>query len=272
MKRMYIFLLCLIVMQATENYARDRIKLYALYTPSHEILKNSYFLPSLQDDFEIIFRFAEQTCPSAQFMSQGWTDTTIRKVDLIIDAIKENWDSWFIFSDVDIQFFAPIEDIITKLMQDKDIVMQRNNPAGDLCTGFFACRGNEKTLRLWTDVKKLMQKDKINSDQNSFNRCIKKNSKKNPYDVTWEYLPNIFFGGGTLTGKTGYLWLPGRSLPVPTGIVMHHANWTKGIKNKIAQLEYVRKRVRKQNKTVQLATLMVGSYGNNPTQVAGVNE
>jgi hypothetical protein len=216
------------------------MKLYALYTPSHELLKNTFFLPSIQDDFDIVLEFCDQTCSSAKFMGDGWTETTQRKVDLIIRAIKENWGSIFIFSDVDIQFFAPIQNTILMYMHDKDMVMQKNTPSGVLCTGFFSCRGNEKTLQLWTDVKKAMEEDKSSSDQISLNRCIKRNSKKNPYNLSWGYLPNSFFGGGTLTGCE---WNPGMLLPIPDDIVMHHANWTKGIKNKVAQLEYVRNAV-----------------------------
>ena len=59
-------------------------------------------------------------------------------------------------------------------MHDKDMVIQKNTPNGVLCTGFFACRGNEKTLQLWQDVKKVMESNELNSDQNSFNRCIKR--------------------------------------------------------------------------------------------------
>jgi hypothetical protein len=218
--------------------------LYALYTPSHEILKDQFFLPSIQDDFEIICEFCEQTCPSAKFMEEGWTQTTMRKVDLIIRAIQENWGKIFIFSDVDIQFFASIQEIILTNMQGKDFVIQKNTPSGVLCSGFFACRGNEKTLQLWMDVKKRMATDKT-SDQINLNRCIKRHSKKNPYNIVWDYLPNTFFGGGTLTGRD---WYPGMTLPIPEGIMMHHANWTKGTKNKIAQLTYVRKEVRKRKK------------------------
>jgi hypothetical protein len=127
-------------------------------------------------------------------------------------------------------------------MEGKDIIMQKNNPEGVLCTGFFACRGNGKTLQLWTDVKKTMQNEQLNSDQISFNQCVKRRSKKNPYGIVWGYLPNAFFGGGTLTGV---LWLPGNTLPIPHNIVMHHANWTKGVKNKIAQLNYVQHEVYK---------------------------
>jgi len=240
-KKLYVFSCIALLCYITESFSHEKIKLYALYTPSHEVLKDEYFLPSIQDDFDIVLEFCEQTCATAKFMNEGWTKTTMRKVDLIIRAIEENWGKIFIFSDVDIQFFAPIQDTILALMEGKDIIMQRNNPSGVLCTGFFACRGNEKTLRLWKDVKKTMQKKSSNSDQNSFNQCIKKKSKRNPYGLVWDYLPDSFFGGGTLTG---YEWRPGMYLPIPEDIKMHHANWTPGISNKIKQLKYVARTVR----------------------------
>ena len=241
----YIFIVYLLCVST--SFSQEKIKLYALYTPSHEVLKDKFFLPSIQDDFEIICEFSEQTCPSVKFMEEGWTQTTIKKVDLILRAIQENWGSIFIFSDVDIQFFCPIKKAILKLMKGKDIVMQKNNPEGVLCTGFFACRANEKTLQLWTDVKKMMQQNSLNSDQNSFNHCIKRHNKTNPYNVVWDYLPKTFFGAGTLTG---FLWYPGMLLPIPKNIMMHHANWTKGINNKIAQLIYVRSEVMRRRKRV----------------------
>lgn len=223
-------------------FCQDSIKLYCLTTPSHKILKDKYFLPSIQDDFEIICEEMEQTCETVKFMAEGWTDTTLRKVDLIIRAIHENWGSLFIFSDVDIQFFKPIKNIILKLIQDNDLIIQKNNPEGVLCSGFFVCRGNQKTLDLWTDVRDMMAHDKSSSDQITLNRCIKRHGKKNPYNLTWAYLPNTFFCGGTFTG---HLWTPGRHLRIPHDIVMHHANWTRGIANKIAQLEYIKQRVEK---------------------------
>lgn len=244
---MSIIAVCLMTLLTLGIFAHEKMRLYALYTPSHEILKDTFFLPSICDDFEIILEFAPQTSQSAVFMSEGWTATTMRKVDLIIRAIEENMGDVFIFSDVDIQFFAPIQKHIEELIEGKDIVMQKNNPEGVLCTGFFACRANKKTLQLWKDVKKHMRDNKLHSDQISFNKCIKRGSKKNPYDITWDYLPNTFFGAGTLIAYPGYLWHPGKKLPIPAGILMHHANWTKGVKNKIAQLIYVRAEVDKRN-------------------------
>jgi len=62
----------------------------------------------------------------------------------------------------------------------------------------------------------------------------------NPYEIRWGYLPNQFFGGGTLKGK---YWWPGLPLAVPDNIVMHHANFTFSIKNKVMQLTYVKENV-----------------------------
>ena len=244
MKKFYV-IAALLFFYSMDICSYEKMKLYGIYTPSHAVLKDKFFLPSIQDDFDIVLEFYDQTCPSVRFMSKGWTKTTTRKVDLIIRAIKENWGSIFIFSDVDIQFFCPIKNTILMYMTDKDMVIQRNTPDGVLCSGFFACRGNEKTLRLWEDVKKMMEEDDSVSDQISLNRCIKRKSKKNPYDIAWDYLPEAFFGAGIFTGQ---LWHPGMSLSIPHDIMIHHANWTRGIKNKIAQLTYVRNAVRNRQK------------------------
>ncbi len=68
-----------------------QLRLYSICTPSHEILKNEWFLPSIQDDFEIIIKQYDQLCPSGQFNDTGWLDIMLKKVELIICAIKENW-------------------------------------------------------------------------------------------------------------------------------------------------------------------------------------
>lgn len=153
----------------------------------------------------------------------------------------------FIHSDVDIQFFRPTKAIISALMQDKDMVIQKDHPRGLSCAGFFACRGNERTLKLWQEVKKrLMDKEYMRANPKTNDQLEMQNFtiKSNPFNVVWALLPNEFFGGGTISGKR---WNPGDTLVVPQGIFMHHANWTVGIENKIAQLEYVRNMQKQMN-------------------------
>jgi hypothetical protein len=223
--------------------AQDKMKLYAFYTPSHKAMMDTWFLPSIQDDYEIIIKEFPQESPSATYLSNGWTRTVIHKVEMLIDAVQENWHKIFIYSDTDIQFLGKTKNIILKHMEGKDLVFQKDSPKGTLCTGFFACRGNEKTLKLWQDVKAFMQKTNKNGDvvgdQKSLNHCLR--GCNNPYKISWDYLPKEFFGGGTFSGRG---WLPGQKLTIPQNALMHHANFTKGIDNKIAQLKYVKHQIK----------------------------
>lgn len=172
-------------------------------------------------------------------METGWIETMHRKIDLIIRAIKESWGDIFIHSDVDVQFFWPTEGVILKLIDEKDMVTQCNDPAGNLCAGFFACRANDRTLALWQEIKNSLGQNNKN-DQDLLNDYLR--NRKNRFNIHWSYLPKSFFGGGTFSGKR---WEPGMDLVIPEQPVMHHANWTVGIDHKIAQLEHVRNQVMK---------------------------
>lgn len=215
------------------------VNMYIIYTPSHKYLYEQFFLPSLKalgdDEINIIAKCIEQTCPSACYKQAGWKDTTLQKVEMIIDAIYKTWNYYFIYSDVDVQFFAPIKKEIETVLQQYDLVIQKDHPNGTLCSGFFACKSNEKTLKLWQDVYQIMCDKEKYSDQGALNYCLVK--KKNPYNLTWTYLPEAYFGGAT---RTGHSWHPGQALPIPENPKMHHANWTVGVYNKKKQLEFVR--------------------------------
>lgn len=224
------------------NEVQEKLKMYVFYTPSHQVLLEEWFLPSLKayDDYEVIIELHPQECPSGDFHAPGWIDTMKRKVDLIIRAINENWDKVFVHADVDIQFFGPTQNLIRELMQYNDLLCQRDKPdspalpRGVLCAGFFACRGNEKTLQLWQLIKEKISNQ--NNDQRLLNDFV---VKQNMMKIRWGYLPTSkFWGPGTFNPKL--FWCPGMPLSVPEGTLMHHANFTVGVKNKIAQLQYVR--------------------------------
>lgn len=255
------------------------MKMYAFCTPSHLILKEEWFLPSLQDDYNLVFRDLEQIgrIEDHIFGSPQFRQTMLCKVELIIQAIRDNQGEVFVFSDVDIQFFRPFKDIVLGLMEGKDLLIQQNAADGELCSGFFVCRGNEKTLALWQDIKEYITQSQDKEDQHALNhfliyrkrnriiqygsRCLREilnmaircnlfpsqslallSDLKNDYRIRWGYLPKEFFSPG-IAKKTN--WSPGIEFPIPADIIMHHANWTIGVENKIAQLRYVRDAVNK---------------------------
>jgi hypothetical protein len=59
------------------------------------------------------------------------------------------------------------------------------------------------------------------------------------------YLDNRFFTVGVQLGKR---WHPGMEISVPENIIMHHANWTVGVENKMALLKHVREIVETRRK------------------------
>lgn len=235
------------------------MKIYCYYTKAYQALVDEWFLPSLKDDYEVVLKVGEYAGRAANFMESDWTLITEKKVDAIIEAVQDNWDRVFLFSDPDIQFFRKTQKDILPPLRFKDIIFVKNSPDKVLCTGFFACRGNERTLAFWRRVRKSMNPSR--SDQICANMLLRRDYPNrislitrrimsffgalyglsawgvNPWKVRWGYLPTIFFGGGTLTSR---VWNPGMSLPVPEDIVIHHANYTIGLDNKIAQLRYVK--------------------------------
>ena len=258
---------------------RKKTALYSIVTESHLQFKNDWFLPSLKDDFDLRFKEAAQR--GAGVISTLEFNACMReKVSLILQAINENWGSWFIYSDVDIQFLAPVRKELIKSLMNSDIAFQRESPTGHLCAGFFVSRANVATKKLWESVEKRLSLDESIHDQDALNeilspsvqcksfvdffdylmfslgrhiRLLTRNSKIcGPLERTFRMklisahnlkvslLPTSFFGGGTFTGK---LWKPGDSLPLPKKPIMHHANYTVGFENKLSQLQHVHKRV-----------------------------
>jgi hypothetical protein len=149
------------------------MKLYALYTPSHEALAKEWFLPSLGDHYDL--RVARQAQNGAsddhRYGTQAFNRTTLAKVELIIQAIDDNHDDVFVFSDVDIQFFEPAREALEASIRGRDIAFQQNQLNGEINSGFFICRGNARTRRLWERVREVMRDRPEWNDQDALNQC-----------------------------------------------------------------------------------------------------
>lgn len=245
------------------------MKLYSLCTSSHEKFKNEWFLPTLQDPYELILENSSVKGAGFYF-DESWVKVIHEKVELILQAIKQNPGEIFIYSDIDIQFFGPTQDAIQKSLSHCDLSVQQDSPYGIMGAGFFACRSNERTLALWKDIQFYIQAHPENHDQEALNQLwldrtsfpidsfwkllswLRKTSVQplsnhlmtllkpklpSSINIKWNYLPPSFLSGGTLTGQ---LWEKGMAFPLPPDIILHHANWTQGVENKLAQMQLVR--------------------------------
>jgi len=213
--------------------ASEQINIHCFFTTAYQVLVDEWFLPSVSEYKPVLMvGDGRGMTGAASYRDRHWGEITREKMDAIIAAIWQNWGRVFIFADPDIQFFRESWEGIAAALEGRDIVFQKDSPRGIACTGFFACRGNEKVLRFWLKARALHPDDQI-----AANRLL----RRRDCDVRWGFLPDTFMSGGTLTGK---LWAPGMALPLPEGMVLHHANWTIGLPNKLAQLRYVRDRLK----------------------------
>jgi len=115
------------------------MKLISVYSESHRIFKDKWFLPTLQDDYKLEMHHCDVNGP-ARYMEEDWVKTVIFKAETIINAIKKYWGNIFIYSDVDIQFFKETKQLLVQSIKDNDIVCQRDDPGGALCTGFWVAK------------------------------------------------------------------------------------------------------------------------------------
>lgn len=212
-------------LQCITEIQYKNMKLYTIYTESHREMYEKYFLKTLPDEFEVISQEIPQECPTGEFYQEGWDKTCSRKVDLFLKACEDNMGGMFVFSDVDIQFFGKIKDVLIEELGDYDIACQ-NDTAIYYCSGFFICRANERTLRMFREMRKNYDRE----DQTTLNNHIRM--------VKSKFLSYKFFTIGHLLNAP---W-NGQEFDLKYDILMHHANWVSGIGNKERIMDIVREK------------------------------
>jgi len=214
------------------------MKIYTLFTDSHKDLLYQYFLPSLYhyEDAEVIIKKIPQYCQSGEYGQDGWFETMIEKVKYHIQSCKENLGQKFIYSDCDVQFLNRFIDIAIEELSDYDIACQDDvhpyNDSTTYCAGFFICNANDKTLNLFETILDSML---VSSDRTSYNDQSALNDHLSR--VKHKTLSHKFY---TIAQTTSSLWQEDYAVKIPTDILVHHANWTHGVHNKLKLLNFIK--------------------------------
>ena len=213
-----------------------KIPLWGLFTPSHRLLTERYFVPTLPPDVDLHLRYVESE-GAGRIQDESWRRAILWKVELIVEAIERHAGGCFAYSDVDAQFFGSFAAWFHRALEHHDLAFQPDAPGPALCAGFFFCRANPITHAFWSEVlQQVRATDAREDDQSVAQRLAGQKA-----GLRSCCLPPIFYGGGTMTGRN---WNPGDKLRLPRGVVMHHANFTLGVENKVRQLDHVRELVR----------------------------
>lgn len=208
------------------------MNIYCCYTPSHKPIYWRYFQKSVCFDNSLVAKQLPEF-GSGKYKNQMWQEATRQKTEMIIEIIDYGLDDIFIFSDVDIQFFGPITDLVTKAIIGHDIVLQQDPSAKYelmYCTGFMAIRLSNKIKKFFESILELMDERQELDDQDAFNLLARE-----PHDLKL----------GTFDPKIVWshrkMWRAGQEIEFPDEMLIHHANWTSSIEDKIAQLELILK-------------------------------
>lgn len=216
------------------------MKLYACHTASHRDMLESHFVPSLPAELtgdNLHLRQLPQDCPTGEFDTSGFQRTCVRKVEFILEALAAAAEP-FVFSDVDVRFYGPVAGDLMKCLGGADMAFQWDGSRGRECSGFMVLRPSPKLLRFWQCVRDLMV-SRGYMDQDALHHRLAVDAGMMGGDggnITWESLPERYW----TFGRNDKHWTPGMPVNPPTDLLMHHANWTKGVENKFALLEEVR--------------------------------
>jgi hypothetical protein len=211
------------------------MKIYTTYSQTHKV-----FIPwfdtikIIEPKLTPVYTELEQSCSTGEFNSDGWNKVTRQKLQTLSDITYSDSGEFFIFSDVDVQFFKPVWDLGKRVLENHDIVFQ-NDYYGDQCTGFFYCKNNERTKQLFKEALKIhhLHRDDQTSIQAALNMV---------QGLKHALLPKEYFTYGMYFDH----WHGQSDFLVPKNMVMHHANWVIGVDNKIKLLEATRNNYKQQ--------------------------
>lgn len=211
------------------------MKIYTHYSDSHKLMYDNFkqTLRGIYSKEEATIRclYHPQTTQSGSFMTHGWLDSMEYKLNLILDAIDENKDGWFIFADCDVQFFKPFIKDLENILQNADIACQEDR--GSLCAGFFACQSNIKTLNLFKTIKSNFRH--LVNDQVALNELHHLATSKMLDNKKYFTIGNVF---NNLNGT--FNWDNYTNITPPKEMIMHHANYVVGVENKQKLLSMIK--------------------------------
>lgn len=213
------------------------IKVHALVTPSHATLLHDWFLRTLPAECQPVIH--ERDAQPVQFASGEWHRVVGQKLEIVLDALATiDRDDFFVMSDVDVCFYNEIAGDLRSRMSDRDVLFQNNRPtlsasADNICSGFMVIRASPGSREFFERARDVMQAadDPAVGDQRA---CIE-TLRAMPDLIRWGFLPITYWSPGDPRGR----WVPGMSLRPPEGLILHHANHTVGVENKVAQLRLV---------------------------------
>lgn len=228
------------------------LDIITLVSESHrKLLYEDRMLPSLEPylnkTIKLKTKFCEQICPTGTFDTYGFRETMAEKLKFVIETMKSNIENgipYLVYSDCDVQYFGDIsKDIVSQLENSgMDILFQHDG--SEFCAGFFIAKNKPECVLLFEIAFSII--NNFRDDQPALNYIHRNKSQyKSVFDSNnlCNPLIGILDGKYWTYGVEHGLWNGGIDFSIKKDILVHHANWTVGIDNKIKLMDIVKSKV-----------------------------
>lgn len=206
------------------------MKVYTILSDSHRFLFDEFFLKSLleyESDAELIVIDQKQICSTGSYYDNGWKESMEQKIDTYLEAVNTN-DEFFIWSDVDIQFYDKFIETCIHELGENDIAFQEGI-GQEYCAGFFISKINDTTKQFFEFIKK--EYDKYSCDQQAINHNIK-------------LVKATFLSRKFLNISFQHRQWNGQNISLKEKPILFHANYTVGLQHKIMLLDKINDLIR----------------------------
>jgi hypothetical protein len=200
-------------------------------TPSHQILQEQYFQPTLPPGTNILEKKLSSN-QSGDYLSKQWQEGVTAKLKWALEYAQANEGAVFVLSDVDIQFFpafswAALESEFAA--SGADVLFQKESSRSDsneVNTGFYIVRSTPYFATLMQKAIAECEAATTRNDQVALNAIL----DPNDLGKRWGFLSLRYYSRS-------------QGFPPARDIVLHHATMAYTIAQKASQLRQVRRAV-----------------------------
>lgn len=190
------------------------MKLFFFYDRNFKALRDNMVASLQEGDFELAEDFIEDLGVMRN-RAGGGIPTYLYKAQKIkdsLDAVEEG--EVFVFSDVDVQFFAPVRSIVEEAAEGYDLVLQREFRDIGVNIGFIAVRNTPASRAFWAHIHAEISRTQA-LDQRVVNNALYSGLARAELGMRWTRFPEKIWAS-----SMAFSGMPQEDL------VLHHANFT----------------------------------------------